>query len=220
LIQNISRHTSRLSTVQGNAQITVNSEGGNFQGALEVNAHLPDSLFAKIEGPFGVDMALIQLYSDNLLFYSPFMNMAFSGSVNDSASAFLPFKPGTRDLLLYTLGLLKIPPERVNDIISFYSRDGQYVFHFQDGERVWIHPKGPVITRWEKTDEEGKVAWIWEGKQFKKTGGVRLPQMIRITTENPKQKVVVFYTKRRANRNLKAGWSQLKLPEGVKPVEN
>ncbi|MFC1568992.1 DUF4292 domain-containing protein [bacterium] len=211
-------HVSQLNTIQGNARLSVNSEMGNFNGTIQVKAHLPDSLYAKVEGPFGVDVALMRLYSEELLFYSPFLHMAYTGSLKDSVAGLLPFDMNTSDFLLQSLGLLNIPSHRIQDIALLYSQNDHYVISFENGERIWVHPKGPVITRWEKRDDQGTLIWTWEGKQFKKSSGVRLPQTIHITVEDPKQRVTVYYTKRYTNRNLKSGWSTFKLPEGVEPI--
>ncbi|MBN2105422.1 DUF4292 domain-containing protein [bacterium] len=218
LIRKIQAHVSRLNTIQGNAKINVNSEIGNFYGTLELKAHLPDSLYAKVEGPFGVDMALIRFYAEDMLFYSPFLHIAYTGNINDGMAGILPFEMNTGDFLLYTLGLLEIPSYQMQEITLLYSQDDQYVMHFRNGERVWVHPKGPVITRWEKIDSLGHVKWTWEGRRFRATGGVQLPQTIHMTIEDPKQKVTVYYTRRHANRNLKSGWSRFRVPEGVRPI--
>ncbi|MBN1780443.1 hypothetical protein JW948_04905 [bacterium] len=218
LMRRITRHTDKLSTIQGHAQLLVNSEMGNFYGTLEVKAHLPDSMLAKVEGPFGVDMALMRLCSEDVLFYSPYLHLAFEGSLRDTLRDFLPFHMNTADFLLQALGLMKMNAEHLKDMSLFYTKDGQYVYGFQNGERIWVHPKGPVITRWEKKDETGKPIWTWEGSRFKKSGGIRMPQTIQITTEEPRQKVTVYYTKRKTNQELNTGWCTLKIPESVNPL--
>jgi len=218
LIRKIQTHIARLNTLQGNAKISVNSEMGNFYGTLQVKARLPDSLYAKVEGPFGVDLALMHIHAEDLLFYSPYLHMAYTGSLNDSLSGLMPFDINTSDFLVQTLGLMTVPSYRMQEVDLLYSRERQYIMHFKNGERVWVHPKGPVITRWEKFDRQKHLVWTWEGRQFKTFGGVRLPQTIQINIENPKQKVTVFYKKRYANRHLKSGWSQFIVPEGVKPI--
>jgi len=218
LIRKIQAHGSHLNTLQGNARLSVNSELGNFSGTFHVKAHLPDSLYAKVEGPFGVDVALMRVHANDLLFYSPFLHLAYTGSLHDSIRGVLPFQMDMGDFLFNALGLLMIPADRLDDVSLLYSIDGHYVVNLKNGERIWIHPKGPVITRWEKTDEQGNLIWTWEGKQFKRTGGVRLPQTIQITVEEPRQRLTVYYTQRHTNRNLKPGWSRFKLPEGVKTI--
>jgi hypothetical protein len=195
----------------------VNSEMGNFQGGLVLKAHMPDSLYARVEGPFGVDVAALQLVADSLTLYNPFMQTVYKGSLNDQSFAAAPI-PLQADDMVYALGLIVISEKRSEDISLMTEKDGQYTLYFKDHEKIRIHPRGPVVTQWIKTDDQGNDLWSWSGLNFKKSGGVRLPGTIRIQTENPKQRVSVHYLKFQVNKHLKSGWSRLKLPEGVSRI--
>jgi hypothetical protein len=217
LIEKLQSHGRKLRTLQGSAHLTINSESGNFQGTLQIKARLPDSLFIKVEGPFGVDVAYLRLCGQELLFYNPMMKLAYTGSLDEKIDL-MPVQINTGDFLLQTLGLLLIPESRIGDIRSLISRSGHYEIYFNNGERVSVLPKGPVVSRWEKRNTNGNLDWTWEGNNFRKSAGVQLPRLIRVHVEHPKQFITVYYTKRKTNKHLKPGWSDLKLPEGVNPI--
>ena len=217
LIEKLQSHGRRLRTIQGNAHLTINSESGNFQGSLQIQARLPDSLFVKVEGPFGVDVAYLHLFGRELLFYSPMLQQAYRGTLGEKIDL-LPVQISTGDFLLQTLGLLLVPETRIEDIRSCVARSGHYEIYFYNGERVFVLPEGPVVSRWEKRNEDGNLDWTWEGRNFRKSGGVWLPRLIQIHVEDPRQFITIYYTKRKTNKHLKSGWSEFKLPEGVKPI--
>ena len=217
LIEKLQSHGRKLRTLQGSAHLTINSESGNFQGTLQIKARLPDSLLIKVEGPFGVDIAYLRLCGQELLFYNPMMKLAYTGSLDEKIDL-MPVQINTGDFLLQTLGLLLIPESRIGDIRSLISRSGHYEIYFNNGERVSVLPKGPVVSRWEKRNTNGNLDWTWEGNNYRKSAGVQLPRLIRVHVEHPKQFITVYYIKRKTNKHLKPGWSDLKLPEGVNPI--
>ena len=90
---------------------------------------------------------------------------------------------------------------------------------FQNGEKVWVDPQGPVVTRWEKKDQNGDLFLLWEGRDFKKRSGIRVPFMIRMMNNQPKQRVTLFFQSVKANRPLKNGWCEVKIPEGVETID-
>jgi hypothetical protein len=78
-----------------------------------------------------------------------------------------------------------------------------------------VRPDGPVISKWEKHDDGGKVIWSWEASRFQKKSGVRLPLVVRLRTYEPNQQLTIFYESIKTNRKLKPGWSHIRMPEDV-----
>jgi hypothetical protein len=214
LVNQIQKHASQLRTFQGRARVTVVSSEGSFGGLMRVAAKPPDSLWLKLEGPLGIDIGTARFSGKDVLFYNPWDNVAYEGSVQKMRRAqILPLIMNHSGLVL---GLL-VP---MLDSLQNLSTDGKrYVLGFGNGELIWAEPKGPVVTKWERRDFNGEIQWMWEGERFQSKKGIRLPRIIRVTGYNPKQRITLFYENIKANRPLKRGWCKIKIPEGVEYIE-
>ncbi len=220
LVYQIQDHASHLLTFQGRAWLTVVSPLGSFRGSMRVSAKTPDSLWMKVEGPLGIDMMTGRFAGERVLLYSPLENVAYEGSIQQLRERdVLPIDMGSSDLVLGMVGLLIPDDEILGLLTSFTSDSRKYVFDLGGGEQIWVEPRGPVVTRWEKRDGNGEILWVWEGKEFKEKRGVRLPRMIRITEYNRKQRVTLFFEAVKTNHPIQDGWCQIRIPEGVETIE-
>ena len=219
LVLKIKDHASRLRTFDGRGMLTMVSSEGGFTGAMSVSVKLPDSLFIKVEGPLGIDVMKGRFAGGRVLLYYPRENVAYEGSAQAmQESGLLPLYMDYSDIILGVLGLLVPDEAGLNSLNSYSTERRKYVFRFENGEDVWVEPKGPVVTRWEKKDGNGEKLWIWEGKNYKKRGGIRLPKRIQITSYQPKEGVYLFYETVKTNRPMKNGWCTLRIPKGVEIV--
>ncbi len=219
LIHQIENHASQLTTFQGRARLSVISQDGSFQGTIKILAKTPDSLWMKIEGPLGVDLAMGRFDRDQVLLYVPMENIAYIGFMDEIGEMSpLSFDIKIPDILLGALGLL-IPPEGVqNSLLSISSDNKNYILQIADHEQIWVEPKGPVVSRWEQRNGEDDILWSWEGRDFKNNKGLQLPQIIRLTTYYPRQRITLFYESVETNQSMESNWSEIVLPESVQYV--
>lgn len=220
LKRNIQNHVNKLHTLRARAQITAASREGAFSGTLTITAKLPDSLYMKMEGPLGIDLGSTLFYGDSVLIYSAWDNLAFKGKSGVLGMNFvLPMTSNPPDFLSRLPGLLlpvialPYPPE------SFSIQGRQYEYQYIDGETFRVSPKGPVVCRWEKRDKLDELTWSWEGDRYRKTGGVNLPWLIRLTEHKVKQRLTIYFKSMKVNTSLKAGWCDFNMPEGVETIE-
>lgn len=220
LVHSIGSHASQLRSFQGTATLSVVSTEGAFQGSMRVIAKMPDSLWLKVEGPLGVDMAIGRFGGGRVELYSPWENVLYEGTFEDARHmGVLPMDMGFANMTLGVIGLL-VPDWLLEDSTVTLTTDSKYyVVDMGFGEKMWIEPKGPVVTRWERRMGDDELLWLWEGKEFKKEKGIRIPQVIRMTNYEPRQRVTLVYERVRANRRLKKDWCEIKVPEGVQTIE-
>jgi len=220
LVQKIQDHASRLRTFSGQGRVMVVSSEGGFRGSIIVSFKMPDSLYMKVEGPLGMDVMTSLIASEQVLLYYPRENLAYSGSIEQMwERELLPLDMGSSVMALGILGLLILDEAKSDSLISYSSDSNKYMLYFEDGEDVWVEPKGPVVTRWEKRDGHGAILWTWEGSKFKVNKDIRLPRIIRMTSYQPKQRVTFFFETIRTNQPLKDGWCNVRIPDGVEYVE-
>ena len=219
LIHQIQSHASQLETFQGRARLSVISQDGSFQGTVKILAKTPDSLWMKIEGPLGVDLAMGRFDREQLLLYVPMENTVYIGFMDEiGKTSPLSFDVHVPDMLLGVLGLLIPPNNAEGSLLSVSSDNKNYILQSADGEQIWIEPKGPVVSRWEQRNGEDEVLWSWEGEDFKNNKGLRLPQIIRLTTYYPRQRITLFYESVETNRSMESNWAEIVLPESVQYV--
>ncbi|NQT27603.1 DUF4292 domain-containing protein [candidate division KSB1 bacterium] len=220
LIQQLQAHYAKLNTYQGFATFTAATELGGFRGFMEIRSINPDSMWIKVEGPFGIDVGMIRMAERDVLMYNPFDNTAFHGNLDSlELKRLLPIELENSQMVLGLQGVLILNPIEQDSNVTLSIVDRNYVFRLGESETVWIDPDGPVITRWERRNEIDEIVWEWQGKSYQKKGKVRLPQLVKIKRSDPKQDITLRYSQVRTNRKMKRGWSEIKIPEDVHVIE-
>ena len=220
LISGIRQHAARLKTFQGRARLTFVSPKGSFGGSLKISVKNPDSLWIKVEGPLGIDLLTGRLGGGQALFYNPWENIAYKGSIKEiQKNGILPFDMDLSNLMHGVIGLL-VPDEKMLDSLDyFFTRGNKYILDIGNKEKVWVEPVGPVVSRWEMKNTDGKILWSWEGKEFKEKKGICLPRIIKITHYRFREQITLFYETVKTNQSMKNGWSNIRIPEGVDTIE-
>jgi hypothetical protein len=215
LFREVREHAARLKTFEGRAEWAVSSEEGSFRGSSRVAIKTPDSLWMKVEGPFGIDAAFLSFTPGRIVFYSPMLKAAFSGEPgNPRLAGILPFGADFSDSAIRAAGLMVPGDTLLENLTAFTVEKKEYVLGFDTGDRVWINKKGPVVRRWEKRDSSGTVVWLWEADRFQSRGKIRLPILIRLDAAKGRS-LTVFYETARANSVLRKGWCDVPIPENV-----
>lgn len=221
LVPLIARHNAHVETFNGRAIMTVQADAMRpFRATLQITLKRPDSLWFKLEGPLGLDMAQGHFGNGYGQVLIPLYNQLYRGSIDRlQAQNILPVDLPLNELMMGFVGL-PVPQLPAGDsLVTVVSNGRHYHLSYPFGEEVEVDPRGPVVTRWEKHDVFGDPNWLWEGESFYKIKGVRLPRVIRMSQAEPKQRVTLVYDAMRPNTKLKKGWHQFKIPEGVKIIE-
>jgi hypothetical protein len=215
LLRQVREHANRLQTFQGRGIFTVASDEGAFQGEIRVAAKKPDSLWIKLEGPLGIDLVTARFAGGRFSYYSPWMKNA----VRDSLSCLdfrqiLPLGLDSLDVMTGLFGMPVLQDGMADSLRSVSKGRKHYVLNFGTYESLWIEPKGPVITHWEKRDQVGKTVWLYEAKQFTTGDSVRIPRMVRFV-ESETREVILYYEEIRTNQPLKRGWCDVRIHKGA-----
>jgi len=215
LFRKVREHAAKLGTFEGRASWTAVSEEGGFRGTTHVVLKSPDSLWMKVEGPFGIDMAIVSVTGGRFLLFSPFLKAAYSGDAGGSRiDQLLPLGPAFSKDITGTAGLLIPGDSLLESLTLFFPEKDEYVLAFGTGDRLRIQKKGPVVSRWEKCDSSGAAVWLWEAERFRNRSGLRLPLVIRVNAERGRR-LTVFYETVKANPALRKGWCHVPIPEDV-----
>jgi hypothetical protein len=219
LIAGIQNHAARLETYQSSARFDLVSSSGSFSGMLQLKVKSPDSIWVKLEGPFGIDVGIGCFGRDSARVYSPLQNVLYLATAKKLLMAtIMPFSMDTSNLALGLVGIL-VPKPAVLDSLRSIDKDGrEMVMTLAGSEKIWIG-RGPVVTRWEKRNSDGQIEWEWVGKDFESEDGVRLPRRVTVTGHRPPRTVALFFERIKTNRPLDKDWCRLKVPEGAEIVD-
>lgn len=215
LVKTVGEHAGRLRTFQGRGWFSVVSDEGTIRGEITLATRRPDSLWFKLEGPLGIDLITARFAGGRFAYFSPWMKAAMRDSL--SPVDFQRLLPEGLDSLDVLTGFFGMPELKTGpaDSLRWVSRDkGHYVLNVGSSESLWIEPRGPVITRWEKRDGEGKTVWLYEADLFKNGGDVWIPRRIHFS-ESDTREMVLYYEEIKINQPLKRGWSDVRLPKGA-----
>jgi hypothetical protein len=216
LLDRIASHTGRLQTFQGIARMTVATPEASFAGTFSLSLRAPDSLWAKVEGPLGIDMLTLAVKGDSILMYSPWQKAAYRGSLGKVRdSGMLPVDLDSSDVVFGFLGLWNPRAETEDSVVSIHAENGLYILLFHNGGEVWIEPKGPVVKRWIKKDPNGETQWVWEGDSYRRRSEVWLPSIVRISRPATRQRITLQYESISTNHAMKSNWFVVRIPEGV-----
>lgn len=219
LLRRVRAHAGRLETFEGRGAFAVVSEEGAFRGGIRAAARRPDSLWIKLEGPFGVDLATARLAGGRFLLYSPWLRDAVRDSADGADLArFLPLGLDSADVVSGVFGA-PVPRPGMEDSVRAVSREkGRTVLWIGPGESLRIEPDGPVVSRWERRNAQGDPVWTYEARRYKTRGGLRLPREIRFSGDGGRE-VIVLWEDVRTNQPLRKGWCDVRIPEArVRPA--
>ena len=220
LLYKIHHKAGLLKSFQGTAKLRMLSADYMFKGNLKIRMKSPDSLWMKFEGPMGIDVASVRVGGQEMQYYIPSEKIIYNGTANRLRELnLLPWNVEVSNIIQSFLGLIDPPYALPDSTIAYSYEEGAYILPISPQERIWIDPRGPVVSKWERRDSLGNPLWVWEGEMFYKRGKLRLPKFIQITQYNPRQRLTFFYEIMDVNHKLPEDWYAMKIPEGVEEIE-
>lgn len=220
LLKKVHKNAVRLTSFRGEARIRMISEQGGFRGNIKISMKKPDSLWMKIEGPLGMDIACGCISDGRMKFYIPPQKIVYTGSVDRLRdTGIIPLDVEFNNIIHSFLGLIDPPYSSIDSTAVYSLKEDAYLLSLGDNERIWIKSSRPVVCRWEKYDVNGELLWEWEGDMFYMRKNIRMPKFIQITQYKPKQRITFYYNIMKANYKMPKNWCVLSIPEGVETIE-
>jgi outer membrane lipoprotein-sorting protein len=100
LKEKINTNSQRIKTFQGEGSISFESPQESNSGSMEIRLKRPDSLFVKIEGPFGISIASAMITRNEFIYYNAQENKAITGPTTElNIGAILRIRMGFDELL-------------------------------------------------------------------------------------------------------------------------
>ncbi len=206
--QRVNNNSSIIETMEASGNIAFDSPEQSGQGWIEVRIKKPDSVFIRIEGPFGISIAQALITRYDFIYYNVQENKAILGPTNDiNIGAILRIKVSFDELLSgFSGGFMLL--ENVVDSLNPESENGLYTINAprEPGtQKYYIDPTLYTVQKYNSYDENRKtIVEINYSNYFEENAAGRIvyfPSSIKINNPGKKQSVYVDYVNKSFNRS-------------------
>lgn len=215
----INEQSSKLNSLDGEGEINIDSPEMNSGGSITISIFKPDSIYSKIEGPFGISIADFLITRNNFIYYNIRENTVIKGSSSPlNLGAILKLKLNFDDLMSsYSCSFNFKDTSSVNCEVIY--ENNLLLLKIIENEQTKIfrvNPKYYYIEKYELLDNSGKTKLKIEYSDFSLENNVFFPGNIYITNPIERQNLWISYNEKVFNKNrLKF---KLKIPKSAKII--
>jgi outer membrane lipoprotein-sorting protein len=219
LKEKINEHSSKLTSLDCEGDLSIDSPELNSSGSLTVSVFKPDSIYSKLEGPFGISIADFLITRSNFIYYNIRENTVIKGpSTPLNLGAILRLKLNFDDLINgYTCSFYFADTSSANSDVSYDKN--LYLLKVKETDQTkmyWVNPKYFYIEKYGILDKSGNTKLQIEYTEFEIAKSVYSPNSILITNPAEKQSLWISYNKKILNSNrLKY---KLRYPKSAKVI--
>ncbi len=208
LKKRINENSSKIVSLEAAGNIAFDSPDNSGTGWIEVKIKRPDTVFVKIEGPFGISVATALITRSDFIYYNVQENKVITGpSTPLNIGAILRIKVSFDDLLDgLTGGIILESDSTDNDNAN--SSDNFYLVTKNKNEsryEYFVTPDIFLVSKYNVFDKQNsKIFEINYSKYSSESftsGEAQLPNKIEMKNPSKKQSVYVDYIDKKINPN-------------------
>lgn len=225
--QELNRNSELIETMEASGNISFDSPEQSGSGWIELKIKKPDTVFVKIEGPFGISIVNALITRNNFIYYNAQENKAITGPSSEiNIGAILRIKVTFDELISGFTGSFGFKENPV-DSASADSEKSMYVIRDNSGDGsklFYVEPlgfSGYSINKYKSIDANNstlvEVNYSKHSEEHASGKSVLLPNVIKINNPGKKQTVYVDYVDREINKkNLTF---KMKIPKSAEIIE-
>jgi len=221
--QKVNEISRTIETLEANGTISFDSPEMSSSGSIEIKIKKPDTVYVKIEGPFGIDIAIALISRNEFTYYNVQENKVITGPSSDiNIGAILKIKVSFDELLNSFSGSFHFDDE-LTDSTEAASENNSYVLLVNKTfakQKYYVEPNNYFINRYSLLDAANKplldVNYTNFNKETVEGMSINFPNSITINRPENKQTVWLDYDSKEINKkNLTF---KLKVPKSAKIV--
>ena len=213
------RNLHNLHSFEGKARVIIELPGKSYNGFSNIFMKLPDSVYVKTEAILGIDIGGLFLDQRFFAAYAPRDNILYYGEAESlDLRDFLEIEIDTDELFEVFTGLNQIV---VNDTSKLIFAGGKFVITTQLEQQSLIYEVDPekyIVTKSQLVDAKGKTILLKEYRRLRTNKGVVLPQIIKLTRPQARERITVYYTNQKINKKIAAEKFKIKPAKNAKKV--
>lgn len=221
--QRVNEQFNRIQSLEAEGTIAFDSPEMSNSGYIELSLKKPDSIYFKIEGPFGLDIASALITRDFFIYYNVEENKVIKGPTTDiNIGAILRIKVSFDELINSFSGSFYFQDED-SDSIYAASENNSYVLQINkkyQRKKYLIEPETYSVSNYSVFNNKRKIMLDVNYSKFEAVstpeGTVYFPDRITIQRPDVKQTVWLYYESKEINKkNLQF---RIKYPGSAKVV--
>ncbi len=217
----VSKVSGELKTLTGTGIIHFATTESFEKVNAEICINFPDSVFIKLEGPFGVDVAYIFVNKDELKYYNIRDKVKYEGEYSDEN-----FKKLTRTRLEFVEIMelfgakLNLNIINSNNSIKILERGNEYILRIKtdDGfEAYFIDRKIWQIKKYLKIDKKEQVVLEKRFEEYRRIQNFFIPKVVKYIIPD-EQQITLIYKKLKINDKINPSKFYINIPEDVDEI--
>jgi outer membrane lipoprotein-sorting protein len=220
LKERINSNSKFIETFAASGSISIETPEESNSGSIEVRIKTPDSIFIRIEGPFGIDVAAALITGKDFIYYNAQENKAIMGPATEAnIGAILRIKMNFNELLSSLTGTFLFT-EETGDTAEAGAENNNYVIPATintGNSKYYVDPDTYMINRYSVTDETGRKILDVAYSRFRIVNSMTLPDQIIIKKPDKHQTIWINYDTKEVNGK---GLSfKIKIPKSAKVIK-
>ncbi len=199
LKQRVNINSSKIKSLKAEGTIDIETPEMSNSGTITVNLLKPDSLYTKLEGPFGIDVADILLTRNSFIYYNVMDNRVIKGPSSPlNVGAIMRIKLDFDDIINGFSGTFFFK-DVTSDNSNLKSDGNKYLLTAKDDitkeiKKYWIDSDDFYITKYVIIDYNNKVLLEMEYLDYNYRDGVYFPNRISISKPQENTYIWLDYT--------------------------
>lgn len=222
--QRVNENSSLIETLEASGNISFDSPEQSGSGSFTIKIKKPDSVFVKIEGPFGISIANALITRKDFTYYNVQENKVITGPSSDiNIGAILRIKVSFDELVNGFTGSF-IFPETPDDSLGADSENSLYIIRVDNSgtkQKFLIEPAKYTVKKYNSLDSDNKTVVEVNYSNYNEEAGasktVNFPNSIKIKNPSKSQSVYVDYIEKEINK--KDITFKMKIPKSAKVIK-
>lgn len=222
--EKVNKISHAIETLEASGSISIDSPEMSSSGSIEIKIKKPDTVYVKIEGPFGIDIAVALITRSDFTYYNVQENKVFTGPSTDiNIGAILRIKVSFDELINSFSGSFHFEDE-LTDSTEAGSENNSYVLQVNKPlykQKYYVEPNNYFINRYSVLDAGNKPLLEVNYTNFKpeKVNGMNINFPDNITINKPENKQTVWLQYETKEINKKNLTFKMKVPKSAKVIK-
>lgn len=222
--EKVNSNSDLIESLEAYGIISFDSPENSGTGNIEIKIKKPDSVFVKIEGPFGISIATALFTRNNFIYYNVQENKVITGPSSDlNIGAVLRIKVTFDELINSFTGSFRFKNESV-DSTEAESENNLYLLKETSNlglEKYFIEPLKFTVMKYNRLDKNmnTKIEVGYANYSSEESNGKELNFPNKIVIKNPEKQQSVFLDYETKEINKKDISIKIKVPKSAKVIK-
>jgi hypothetical protein len=222
--EKVNKNSTAIESLEATGTIAIDSPELSNSGSIEIRIKKPDSVFVKLEGPFGIDIANALITRNDFIYYNVQENLVITGPSSDiNIGAILKIKVSFDELLNSFAGSFHFDSDN-NDSMNAVSENSAYLIQVSKPyikQKFYIEPNAFFVSRYSVVNPADELLFDVNYSNFTNEvadgTNVNFPNYIILNRPDKKQTVWLKYETKEINKkNISF---TIKVPKSAKTLK-